>query len=94
MDSVTNIAADIWNELVVASSVEPPLNIQPFFDEIFMLEGPRNGKVMVDFKRPTEMSPEEYKSLPIKNNWQSNIKYRLLSIDRTGMRIDQLTFAS
>jgi hypothetical protein len=32
MDGVTNIASDTWNELLVASSVEPPLNIKPFFD--------------------------------------------------------------
>jgi hypothetical protein len=50
-----------------------------------MLEEPINGKVMVDFKRPKEMSPEENKSLPTKNNWQSNIKYRLHSINRDAM---------
>ncbi len=35
-----------------------------------------------DLKRPTEMSPEEYKSLPAKNNWQRNIKWSLYSINR------------
>jgi hypothetical protein len=30
MDSITDIIQEIWNELVVASAVEAPLNIKPF----------------------------------------------------------------
>jgi len=29
MDNVTDIMQEIWNELVVASAVESPLNIKP-----------------------------------------------------------------
>lgn len=42
---------------------------------------------MVDFKRPTEMSPEEYKSLPAKNKWQSNINCSLYSINMDAVDI-------
>jgi hypothetical protein len=50
--------------------------------EMVKMEDPTNAKVMVDFKRPSEMSLDEDKSLPAKNNWQSNIKYSLNSINR------------
>jgi hypothetical protein len=46
------------------------------------VEDPTNAKVMVDFKVPSEMTLVEYKSLPAKNNWQSNIKYSLYGINR------------
>ncbi len=82
MDNIAAIVKEIWNELVVASAVGPPLNIKPFYDEMVKVEHPANTKVMVDFKRPSEMSLKEYKSLPAKNNWQSNIKYSLYSIIR------------
>jgi hypothetical protein len=82
MDNVTDIIQEIWNELVVASAVESPLNIKPYYNEMVKVEDPTNAKVMVDFKLPSEMTLVEYKSLPAKNNWQSNIKYSLYSINR------------
>jgi hypothetical protein len=66
----------------VAFAVEPPPNIKPFCDEMVKVEDPTNAKVMVNFKRPSEMSLDEYKWLPAMNNWQSNIKYSLYSINR------------
>jgi hypothetical protein len=50
MYSITNIALDTWNELVVASSVEPPLKIKSFFDELVKVEDPNNAKVMVTLR--------------------------------------------
>jgi len=82
MDNITDAVKDKWNELVVAFAVEPPLNIKPFYDEMVKVEDPTNAKVMVNFKRPSEMSLDEYKWLPAKNNWKSNIKYSLYSINR------------
>jgi hypothetical protein len=82
MDNIVDIVKEIWNELVVASAVEVPLNIKTFYDEMVKVEDPEIAKVMVDFKRPSEMSIDEYKSLPAKNNWQSNIKYSLYSINK------------
>ena len=82
MGCITDIIQEIWNELVVASAVEAPLNIKPYYNEMVKVEDPTNAKVMVDFKLPSEMTLVEYKSLPAKNNWQSNIKYSLYSINR------------
>jgi hypothetical protein len=82
MDSIASIASDIWNELVEASRTESLLNTKPFYDVIVKIEDPTNSKIMLDFKRLMEMSLEEYKSLPAKNNWNSNVKYSLLSIKK------------
>jgi hypothetical protein len=56
MDNVTDIIQEIWNELVVASAVEAPLNIKPYYNEMVKVEDPTNAKVMVDFKVPLEMT--------------------------------------
>jgi len=64
MDNITLIASDLWNELAAAALVEPPLNIKPFYDDIVKVEDPSNSKVLVAFKWPSEMSQEEYQSLP------------------------------
>ena len=81
MDNITQIASDLWNELVAAALVEPPLNVKAFYDDIVKLEDPANSKVLVDFKQPSEMSQEEYQSLPAKCNWNGNVKYSLISIN-------------
>ena len=62
MDSIVTIASDIWNELVEASRIESLLNTKPFYDVIVKIEDPTNSKIMLDFKRPMEMSLEECKS--------------------------------
>ena len=61
MDSIVTIAFDIWNELVEASRIESPLNMKPFNDDMDKIEDPIS-KIMLDFKRPMEMSLEECKS--------------------------------
>ena len=81
MDNITQIASDLWNELVAAALVEPPLNVKAFYDDIVKVEDPANSKVLVDFKRLSEMSQEEYQSLPAKCNWNGNVKYSLISIN-------------
>jgi hypothetical protein len=60
MDNTTQFASDLWNELAAAALVEPPLNIKAFYDDIVKVEDPAKSKVLVDFKRPSEMSQEEY----------------------------------
>jgi hypothetical protein len=49
------LASDIWKKLEFASLVEKTLNVKPFCDEYLA-----NNKLMVDFKRPSEMSCVEY----------------------------------
>ena len=82
MDNITQIASDLWNELVAAALVEPPLNVKAFYDDIVKVEDPANSKVLVDFKQPSEMSQEEYQSLPAKCNWNGNVKYSVISIKK------------
>ncbi len=82
MDNITQIASDLWNELVAAALVEPPLNVKVFYDDIVKVEDPANSKVLVDFKQPSEMSQEDYQSLPAKCNWNGNVKYSLISINK------------
>ncbi len=82
MDSITQIAFDLWNELVAAALVDLPLNVKAFYDDIVKVEDPANSKVLVDFKQPSEMSQEEYQSLPAKCNWNGNVKYSVISINK------------
>ena len=82
MDNINQIASDLWKELVAAALVELPLNVKAFYDDIVKVEDPANSKVLVDFKRPSEMSQEEYQSLPAKCNWNGNVKYSLISINK------------
>jgi hypothetical protein len=65
---------------VEASKVEPPLNIKPFFDDLVKKEDPVT-KESINFKKPSKMTIEEYKQLPEKYNWNSNVKYSLSSIN-------------
>ena len=81
MENIEVIASEIWKELEEASKVEPPLNIKPYYDEMVKKEDSLT-KAFVDFKKPSEMTAEEYKLLPAKYNWNSNVKYSLFSINR------------
>lgn len=47
-------------ELEFASLVEKTLTVKPFYDETIKVESPANNKLMVDFKRPSEISCVEY----------------------------------
>jgi hypothetical protein len=68
MDSnVETIAVDVWKELEEASRIEAPLNIKPFYDDMIKREDPTT-KVLVDFKKPSEITLDELKSLPAKYN--------------------------
>jgi hypothetical protein len=80
--NVETIAADVWNELLEASRVEPPLNIKPFYDDMVKREDPVS-KALVDFKKPSEITPDEFKSLPAKYNWSSQVKFSLNSINKS-----------
>ena len=53
MESVANVATNIWNDLAVASPVESPLHLKTFFDAVVKEEDPCNRKDMVEFKIPT-----------------------------------------
>jgi hypothetical protein len=75
------IAVDVWKELEADSRVEAPLNIKPFYDDMVKREDPTT-KVLVDFKKPTEMTPDEFKTLPAKHNWSSLVKFSLNSINK------------
>jgi hypothetical protein len=57
------ISNEIWKELEAASTVEAPLLIKPYFNEIIKNEDKN------DFKRPMELMVEEYGSLSPKQNW-------------------------
>ena len=85
MDNIDVVVDEVWNELVEASRVEPPLNAKPYYNEVVKKEEPLGSKQFVDFKTPSEMSVEEYQSLPAKNNWNSNIKFSLFSVNKVDM---------
>jgi hypothetical protein len=48
---------------VEASLVEPPLNVKPFYDEVIKVEDPTNNKVLVDFKRLSDLSVAEFNGI-------------------------------
>jgi hypothetical protein len=66
MDNVDVVFDEDWNKLVEASHVEPPLNVKPYYNDVAKKEEPVGSKQFVDFKTPSEMSVEEYQSLPAK----------------------------
>ena len=58
---IAALASDTWKELEFASLVEKTLTvIKSFYDETIKVEYPANNKLMVDFKRPSEMSCVKY----------------------------------
>jgi hypothetical protein len=79
---IAALASDIWKELGLASLVENPLNVKPFYAEIIKVEDPANNKFMVDFKRPSELSCVEYNALSAKCDWNNTVKYSLFSINK------------
>jgi hypothetical protein len=79
--NVEAIAVDVWKELEAASRVEAPLYIKPLYEDVVKREDPTT-KVLVDFKKPTEMTPDEFKTLPAKYNWSSQVKFSLNSISK------------
>jgi hypothetical protein len=85
MDNIDVVVDEVWNKLVKASRVEPPLNVKPDYDDVAKKEEPVGSKQFVDFKTPSEMLVEEYQSLPAKSNWSSNIKFSLFSNDKGDM---------
>jgi hypothetical protein len=68
--NIKKIAAGVWKELQDASHVEAPTNIKPFSDDIVKREDPTT-KVLVDINRPSEINPDEFKSLLEKYYWSS-----------------------
>jgi len=48
------------------------LNIKPYYDDMVKKEDPAT-KELINFKKPSEMTLEEYKQLPAKYNWNSNV---------------------
>jgi hypothetical protein len=79
--NVETIAADVWKELEEASRVKAPLNIKPFYDDMIKREDPAT-KVLADFKKPSEITLDEFKSLAAKYNWSSHVKFSLYSINK------------
>ncbi len=55
-DSVVQIADELWLEQEQASFIDPPLKVKPYYDEMVRKEDSDNNKVMVDFKKPSDMS--------------------------------------
>jgi len=55
--NIVEISNDIWKELEAASAVEAALLIKPYFKKIIKNEDKS------DFKRPIELTVEEYSSL-------------------------------
>jgi hypothetical protein len=64
--SVETIAADVWKELEEASHVEAPLNIKPFYDDMIKRKDPTT-KILVDFKKPSEIILEICSTFYTKN---------------------------
>ncbi len=44
-------------------------------------EDSASKKVLVDFKKPSEMSDKEIRAVVAKNNWNGGVKYNLYSIN-------------
>jgi hypothetical protein len=57
---IAALDSDIWKELEFVSLVEKTFTVKPFYDEIIKVEYPANNKLLVDFKRPSEMSCVKY----------------------------------
>jgi len=68
--------------LIEASSVEPPLLIKFYYDEMVKKEEGEGTKVFVDVKKPSEMTAEDYATIVTKSNWNINIRYSLFSINK------------
>ncbi len=65
----------------------PPIQIKMYYDETVKREEPENNKVLVDFKKPSEIIVKENQMTPAKSNWSSSVKYCLhpiskLSVDK------------
>jgi hypothetical protein len=62
------LANEIWSELVASSAVEPPRGMKPFYNECVLHED------KTQFKRPTEISVEEYKEISPRHSlaWMVN----------------------
>jgi hypothetical protein len=75
IENVINISEEIWKELEVASAVEAPLRIRPYYNDIIKNEDKS------DFKRPMELTAAEYTTILPKLNWNFSVKYSLCSIN-------------
>ncbi len=73
-EEVVILANEIWSELVASSAVEPPRGMKPFYNECVLHED------KAQFKRPTEMSIEEYKEISPWHLWNVNLKFSFFSI--------------
>jgi hypothetical protein len=82
MENIPAIADEVWNELVEASNIEHPLQIKEYYNEVVKKEDEANPKVFVDFKKPLDMTAEEYVALPAKSNWNMNVKFSVHSINK------------
>jgi hypothetical protein len=79
---IASLASDAWKALEAASLVEKPLSVKPFYDDVIKVEDPVNNKVMVDFKRPLELSCNAYNALPAKYNWNNTVRYSPFSTNK------------
>jgi hypothetical protein len=82
MDNHIAVADKIWKDLIEASSVEPPLLIKFYYDEMVKKEEGEGTKVFVDFKKPSKMTAGDYATIVSKSNWNINIRYSLFSINK------------
>jgi hypothetical protein len=57
------------------ATVEAPLSMKPFYDEVLKNED------KTDYKKPSELLLVEYKALVSRTNWNFNVKCSLFSIN-------------
>ncbi len=73
--NILELTNEIWKELEAASAVGAPMLIKPYFNEMIRNEDKS------DFKRPMELTNDEYMSLSLKLSWNFSVKYSLYSIN-------------
>lgn len=69
------VGAEIWSQLVAASTVEAPSNVQPYYNGIVKIHEKKQ-----DYKRPSEMTVDEYLSFTPKPIWGHSVKFSTFSI--------------
>jgi hypothetical protein len=61
------------------------MNAKPHYND--MVKTADELKVFQDFKKPSQMTVEEYNSVLMKSNWNGNIKYCCHSINKEFMDV-------
>jgi hypothetical protein len=75
--TIVGVADEIWFELVAALFVENPSSISSFYN--YLIKNDDKS----DFKLPSELTINEYVTIPPKLTWNLNVKYSKFSINMT-----------